>query len=89
MFYWQVDQVDIRLRAVHLVGKLLAQSELNFSQKFHTVFVEFLKRLSDKSLEVRIAAIEHARECYLAHPFGSEARDILGEIIYLAIKFLC
>ncbi|XP_064947401.1 sister chromatid cohesion protein PDS5 homolog B-like isoform X1 [Musa acuminata AAA Group] len=75
-----VDQVDIRLRAVHLVGKLLAQSELNFSQKFHTVFVEFLKRLSDKSLEVRIAAIEHARECYLAHPFGSEARDILAAL---------
>ncbi|URD78431.1 Sister chromatid cohesion protein PDS5 [Musa troglodytarum] len=75
-----IDQVDIRLRAVHLVGKLLAQSELNFSQKFHTVFVEFLKRLSDKSVEVRIAAIEHARECYFAHPFGSEARDILAAL---------
>ncbi|URD78436.1 Sister chromatid cohesion protein PDS5 [Musa troglodytarum] len=76
----KIDQVDIRLRAVHLVGKLLAQSELNFSQKFHTVFVEFLKRLSDKSVEVRIAAIEHARECYFAHPFGSEARDILAAL---------
>ncbi|WOL16058.1 sister chromatid cohesion protein [Canna indica] len=73
------DQVDMRLRVVHLVGKLLAQSK-HFGQEYCTVFVEFLKRFSDKSTEVRVAAIECARECYMAHPFGKEAQDILSAI---------
>ncbi|XP_074573683.1 sister chromatid cohesion protein PDS5 homolog B [Curcuma longa] len=72
------EQVDIRLRAVRLVGNLLAKSELRFGEKYYAVFVEFLNRFSDKSTEVRIATIECARECYMAHPFGKEAHDILS-----------
>ncbi|XP_042393819.1 sister chromatid cohesion protein PDS5 homolog A-A-like isoform X1 [Zingiber officinale] len=72
------EQVDIRLRAVRLVGNLLAKSELRFGQKYYAFFVEFLNRFSDKSTEVRIATIECARECYMAHPFGKEAHDILS-----------
>lgn len=71
--------MDIRLRAVRLVGNLLAKSELRFGQKYYAVFVEFLNRFSDKSTEVRIASIECARECYMVHPFGKEAHDILCE----------
>ncbi|KAG6507208.1 hypothetical protein ZIOFF_032549 [Zingiber officinale] len=74
------EQVDIRLRAVRLVGNLLAKSELRFGQTYYAFFVEFLNRFSDKSTEIRIATIECARECYMAHPFGKEAHDILSAL---------
>lgn len=78
--------MDVRLEAVHLIGKLLVLSNLHFGQEYRSVFVEFLKRFSDKSSEIRIAAIECAKACYMADTSGSEARDILSE--YLAVDFL-
>ncbi|XP_008785877.2 sister chromatid cohesion protein PDS5 homolog A [Phoenix dactylifera] len=71
------DQVDVRLEAVHLIGKLLVLSNLHFGNEYRSVFVEFLKRFSDKSAEIRIAAIECAKTCYMADTSRSEARDIL------------
>lgn len=71
------DQVDVRLEAVHLIGKLLAVSKLNIGQEYRLVFVEFLKRFSDKSPEVRLAAIECAKTCYMANSSGYEIQDIL------------
>lgn len=71
------DQVDVRLEAVHLIGKLLVLSNLHFGQEYRSVFVEFLKRFSDKSAEVRIAAIECAKACYMAETSRSEQHDIL------------
>ncbi|XP_010912048.2 sister chromatid cohesion protein PDS5 homolog B isoform X2 [Elaeis guineensis] len=71
------DQVDVRLEAVHLIGKLLVLSNLHFGREYRSVFVEFLKRFSDKSAEIRIAAIECAKACYMADTSGSEAHDIL------------
>ncbi|XP_073000395.1 sister chromatid cohesion protein PDS5 homolog B isoform X2 [Typha latifolia] len=74
------DQVDVRLKAVHLIGKLLTLSKLHFGQEYRSVFVEFLKRFSDKSTEVRMAAIECAKACYTALPSGNEAHDILAAL---------
>ncbi|XP_020105522.1 sister chromatid cohesion protein PDS5 homolog A isoform X1 [Ananas comosus] len=71
------DQVDVRLEAVQLIGKLVALSKLHFGQDYRSVFVEFLKRFSDKATEVRIAAIECAKACYLALPSGNEVHDVL------------
>lgn len=42
------------------------------------VFMEFLKRFSDKSAEVRIAAIDAAKGCYM-YVSGDEAQHILGK----------
>lgn len=72
-----IDQVDVRLKAVHLIGKLLPISKLSLSQEYGALFVEFLKRFLDKSPDVRLAAIECARECYIANPSGRETNDIL------------
>jgi len=82
---WQTDQVDIRLEAVHLIGKLLVVSKLSVGQEYRLVFVEFLKRFSDKSPEVRLAAIECAKACYMANSCGNETHDILGKIKLLLI----
>ncbi|RLN05424.1 hypothetical protein C2845_PM13G14560 [Panicum miliaceum] len=74
------EQVDIRLEAVHLIGRLLALSNLHFGQENKLVFIEFLRRFSDKSAEVRIAAIDAAKACYMVKSSGDEARDILTSL---------
>uniref|UniRef100_A0A1D1YLJ6 Sister chromatid cohesion protein PDS5 A n=1 Tax=Anthurium amnicola TaxID=1678845 RepID=A0A1D1YLJ6_9ARAE len=71
------DQVDVRMKAVHLIGRLLAQSRLQLARDYRPLFVEFLKRFSDKSVEVRVSAVECAKSCYLANSSGTEALEIL------------
>lgn len=80
--------MDIRLEAVHLIGKLLALSKLSVGQEYGIVFVEFLNRFSDKSPEIRLAAIECAKACYMANSSANEIRDILSEIQCLTVNFI-
>ncbi|CAL4960254.1 unnamed protein product [Urochloa decumbens] len=75
------EQVDIRLEAVHLIGRLLALSNLQFGHENESVFVEFLRRFSDKSAEVRIAAIDSAKACYMDKSSRDEARKILRRLL--------
>ncbi|KAM3334027.1 hypothetical protein ACQJBY_028849 [Aegilops geniculata] len=79
------DQVDIRLEAVHLIGKLLVFSNLRFGQENQILFTEFLKRFSDKSAEVRIAAIDAAKACYIAASSGNVAQKVLSK----TTTFIC
>ncbi|GLJ40362.1 hypothetical protein SUGI_0830400 [Cryptomeria japonica] len=72
------DQVDVRLKAVHLLGKLFALHGRHVAQEYHQLFAEFLKRFSDKTVEVRLAAVECAKDCFLANPSGNEASEILS-----------
>ncbi|VAH66439.1 unnamed protein product [Triticum turgidum subsp. durum] len=74
------DQVDIRLEAVHLIGRLLVFSNLRFGQENQILFREFLKRFSDKSAEVRIAAIDAAKACYIAASSGNVAQNVLKSL---------
>ncbi|RDY12882.1 Sister chromatid cohesion protein PDS5-like A, partial [Mucuna pruriens] len=67
------DEVDVRIKAVNLVGKLFALPEHHVAQKYHDLFVEFLKRFSDKSVDVRISALQCAKDFYLANPYGRES----------------
>jgi sister-chromatid-cohesion protein PDS5 len=83
------DRVDIRLEAVHLIGRLLVLSNLRFAQENQLIFKEFLKRFSDKSAEVRIAAIDAAKVCYMAISSGNEAEDILSKsAIYICCYYI-
>eukprot|EP01018_Ginkgo_biloba_P018620 Gb_23673 [translate_table: standard] len=72
------DQVDVRLKAVHLLGRLFALPGQHVAQEYRQLFAEFLKRFSDKTVEVRLAAAECAKECFLANPSGTEASEILS-----------
>ncbi|XP_068663367.1 sister chromatid cohesion protein PDS5 homolog B isoform X2 [Aristolochia californica] len=71
------DQVDVRIKAVHLLGRLFALSQFRAVKEYHQLFLEFLKRFSDKSVEVRISAIGCARIIYMANPTGMEAVEVL------------
>ncbi|KAJ6337417.1 hypothetical protein OIU76_007150 [Salix suchowensis] len=71
------DQVDVRIKAVKLIGKLLALPEHHVVQKYHNLFVEFKNRFSDKSAEVRLSALQCAKACYIANPSGNVSHEIL------------
>ncbi|KAL9449811.1 hypothetical protein AB3S75_011691 [Citrus x aurantiifolia] len=72
-----VDQVDVRIKAVNLIGKICAQPDNCLADRYPELFVEFLKRFSDKSAEVRLNALRCAKACYLGGPFRKESREIL------------
>ncbi|XVE55344.1 hypothetical protein DITRI_Ditri03aG0151400 [Diplodiscus trichospermus] len=74
------DQVDVRIKAVNLIGKLLLQPEYHIAQRYRALYVEFLKRFSDKSSEVRVTALQCAKSCCLANPSGIESLELLTAI---------
>lgn len=85
-----IDQVDVRLKEVHLLGRLFALPEKNVAHEYHQLFAEFLKRLSNKTIEVRLVVVECAKECFLENSFGTEASKILsgikGRLLYFDDK---
>ncbi|TYH89080.1 hypothetical protein ES332_D01G234300v1 [Gossypium tomentosum] len=74
------DQVDVRIKAVNLIGKLLLRPEYRVAQRYHALYVEFLKRFADKSSEVRVTALQCAKACCLANPSGIESLELLPAI---------
>ncbi|XP_019460581.1 PREDICTED: sister chromatid cohesion protein PDS5 homolog A isoform X2 [Lupinus angustifolius] len=74
------DQVDVRIKAVNLVGKLFALPEHHAALKYPELFVEFLKRFSDKSVDVRISALQCANAFYAANPYGRESHEIITSV---------
>lgn len=74
------DQLDVRLKSVKLLGRLFAIPGHPLPEVFRPLFLEFLKRLTDKDVEVRLSVVEHAKECLLSNPFRHEAADIISAI---------
>ncbi|KAL2317798.1 hypothetical protein Fmac_031674 [Flemingia macrophylla] len=73
------DEVDVRIKTVNLVGKLFALPEHHGALKYHELFVEFVKRFCDKSMDVRISALQCAKTIYLENPYARESHE--NEII--------
>ncbi|CAK7346982.1 unnamed protein product [Dovyalis caffra] len=80
------DQVDVRLKAVNLIGKLFALPEHHVVQKYHNLFVEFKNRFSDKSAEVRLSALQCAKACYISNPSGNVSLEILSKYSATALE---
>ncbi|CAN4127000.1 unnamed protein product [Withania somnifera] len=74
------DQLDVRIKAVHLVGDLFALSESAISEAFQPIFLEFLKRLTDRIVEVRMSVLGHVKGCLLSNPFRQEAPQIISAL---------
>ncbi|KAH6768773.1 binding protein [Perilla frutescens var. frutescens] len=74
------DQLEIRLKAVGLVGDLFSLPESSISGDFQPVFSEFLKRLTDRVAEVRMSVLEHVKSCLLVNPFRPEAPQIISAL---------
>ncbi|XP_073299020.1 sister chromatid cohesion protein PDS5 homolog A-like [Primulina huaijiensis] len=74
------DQLDVRLKAVGLVGDLFTQPESTISDSFQPVFLEFLKRMTDRVVEVRMSVLEHVKTFLLANPSRVEAPQIISAL---------
>ncbi|KAL8170975.1 hypothetical protein V2J09_022779 [Rumex salicifolius] len=75
------DQVDVRIKSLNLVGKLLAHPKSRNEQEDHHLFVALLQRFSDKVAEVRLSALRCVRACYVANPVRVESHEILCRLL--------
>lgn len=73
--------MDVRLKAVELLGQLFALPGRHVAQEYRQLFSEFLKRFNDKVVEVRVAVVNCAKVCLEANPSGEQATEILGEFL--------
>nr|KJB68483.1 hypothetical protein B456_010G248500 [Gossypium raimondii] len=74
------DQLDTRLRAVRLVGSLFALPGANICEAFQPIFSEFLKRLTDRVVDVRMSILEHVKICLLSDPSRPEVHQIISAL---------
>ncbi|GFP89800.1 sister chromatid cohesion protein pds5 homolog a [Phtheirospermum japonicum] len=74
------DQVDVRIKALNLLRKLLALHGQQVARDYPDVFIELLTRFSDKSAEVRLTALSCAEALYKANHSGRESHNILSAI---------
>ncbi|XP_019182210.1 PREDICTED: sister chromatid cohesion protein pds5 isoform X2 [Ipomoea nil] len=69
------DQVDVRIKALNLIGKLLSLPGNHVAKDYRYLFMEFLNRFSDKSAEVRLNALSHAKTLYIANELETEITE--------------
>ncbi|KAL7117964.1 hypothetical protein ACP275_03G105700 [Erythranthe tilingii] len=73
------DQVDVRIKALNLIRKLIASGP-HLVLDYPNLFIELLNRFSDKSAEVRLAALSCAKALYMTNPSGKESLKTLSAI---------
>lgn len=61
----QTDQVDVRIKVLNLIKKLLVVQGKNIARECSCVLKELLNRFSDKSAEVRLTALSCAKALYI------------------------
>ncbi|KAK7363868.1 hypothetical protein VNO77_06028 [Canavalia gladiata] len=81
------DQLETRLKAVNLVGDIISLPGSCFPETFQPIFSEFLKRLTDRVVEVRMSVLEHVKKCLLLNPFRAEAPQILSALCERLLDF--
>ncbi|GAB2252670.1 hypothetical protein Droror1_Dr00005517 [Drosera rotundifolia] len=74
------DKLETRLKAVNLAGQLFSLPGSSVSKEFEQIFSEFLKRLTDRVVEVRMAVLGHIKNCLLSNPSRPEASQIFAAL---------
>ncbi|KAL9237009.1 hypothetical protein vseg_011602 [Gypsophila vaccaria] len=74
------DQSEARIRAVNLVGELFAVPGSIIPEAFQCIFVEFLKRLTDREVDVRMTVLDFVKKCLLSNPSRPEAAQIFAAL---------
>ncbi|XP_031491838.2 LOW QUALITY PROTEIN: sister chromatid cohesion protein PDS5 homolog A-like [Nymphaea colorata] len=75
-----VDQLDVRLKSVNLLGRIFSLPESNITEVFRPLFLEFLKKLTDSAAKVRISAVEHVKACLLCNFCRPDAAEIISAL---------
>lgn len=71
------DEVEIRSKSVELLGEIFSIPGAPIVEHFKTLFTEFLKRLTDRVVEIRISVIEHLKRCLISIPSRPESPEII------------
>ncbi|KAM0917721.1 hypothetical protein ACQ4PT_009179 [Festuca glaucescens] len=71
------DQVETRSKSVELLGELFSLPGVPVLESFKSLFVEFLKRLTDRVVEIRVSVIEHLKKCLMSNHSRPEAPEII------------
>ncbi|CAN6201777.1 unnamed protein product [Urochloa humidicola] len=71
------DEVDVRSKSVELLGEIFSLPGAPIVEHFKTLFAEFLKRLTDRVVEIRISMVEHLKRCLISNPSRPEAPEII------------
>ncbi|KAI3740872.1 hypothetical protein L2E82_31347 [Cichorium intybus] len=74
------DKIDMRLKVVKLVGDLFCLPESTIPETFQPIFLEFLRRLTDRVVEVRMSVLEHVKLCMLSNPFRPESPQLIAAL---------
>ncbi|KAK4802635.1 hypothetical protein SAY86_000838 [Trapa natans] len=74
------DHLDARLKAVRLVGDLFSLPGRTISETYQPIFSEFLKRLTDRAVEIRLSVLEYVKNCLLSDPSRAEASQIISAL---------
>ncbi|ESQ39921.1 hypothetical protein EUTSA_v10000739mg [Eutrema salsugineum] len=74
------DKLETRLKVVGLVGDLFSLPGRVISEEFSSIFLEFLKRLTDRIVEVRMVILDHIKNCLLSDPSRAEASQITSAL---------
>ncbi|XP_029129811.1 sister chromatid cohesion protein PDS5 homolog A-B isoform X3 [Cajanus cajan] len=74
------DQLEIRLKTMNLVGDIISLPGSSIPEAFQPIFSEFLKRLTDRVVDVRMSVLEHVKNCLLLNPFRAEAPQIISAL---------
>lgn len=74
---FQTDQVDVRIKALNLIKKLLVLQGKSFAQEYPCLLKEFLNRFSDKSADVRRTALSSSKTLYITNLSGRDSLETL------------
>ncbi|RDX89521.1 Sister chromatid cohesion protein PDS5-like B, partial [Mucuna pruriens] len=81
------DQLEIRLKAMNLVGDIISLPGSSIPEAFQPIFSEFLKRLTDRVVDVRMSVLEHVKNCLLLNPFRAETPQIISALCERLLDF--
>lgn len=73
----QTDQVDVRIKVLNVIKKLLVLQGKYFAREYPCVLNELLNRFSDKSAEVRLTALSSAKALYISNLSGRDSLETL------------
>ncbi|KAJ4730460.1 Sister chromatid cohesion protein PDS5 [Rhynchospora pubera] len=76
------DKLEVRNKAVELIGELISLPGVPILESFQPLFSEFLKRLTDRVVDLRISVIDHLKNCLVSDPSRPEASQIIRTFFY-------
>ncbi|KAL5069391.1 hypothetical protein RYX36_020278, partial [Vicia faba] len=83
----QIDQLETRLKAVNLLGDVIALPEISTAEAFQPILSEFVKTRIDRDFGVRMSVLDHVKSFLLSNPQRLEAPQIISSLCDWLLDF--